>query len=146
MLNKIKLLASLLIIACLFLPLSTCTSKPHAQAVDQTEKVFERYAVIVDDVDSKQKTSIIQRYGAALLFCLPFIFALAAVFRAVDNMFYTLVEVVAGLAALFVVAVHGFTGELALGGYIALTGGLTYTLLAIMLFFRALISRFRKPL
>lgn len=144
MLKKLKLIASLLLISCLFLPLSTCTTQPHPQAADQTVEVTERYALILNDNGAHANTPFIQRYGAGLLFLLPFIFALAALFRAQDNLFYNLIEIIAGLAALFVVAVHNFTGELAIGGYLALLGGLSYTLMAGALFFQGLAHRFSK--
>ncbi|NRB42474.1 MAG: hypothetical protein HRU20_29060 [Pseudomonadales bacterium] len=131
MIKKIKMLAASLLLACLFLPLSTCTTQPHPQDKVQTAEVFERYAVMTDK--GSEKFSMLQRYGAGLVFILPFLLSLAALFRNGDKIVYALFDMFLGLAVIFVITLHGMTGQLVLGGYIAAFSGSLYWLLALLL-------------
>lgn len=133
MLKKIKLFFSLLLLACLFLPLSTCTIKPNPQATDQTVKTYDRYAIM-----QGEDISFSQEYGAVFVLALPFVLSLAALFRSRVRWFYTLVEIVAALAVLGLVGIHAFTGtQLASGGYLALLSGISLFFINIYLFFSA---------
>lgn len=142
MFKKVKLMCALVLMACLFLPLSTCTKLPHPTAVEQEVEVFERYVVMPEK--GAQGYSIFHRFGPAIVFILPLLFSLAALFRAKASIFYALVDLSSALALLFVVAGHAVMGNLVLGGYLAASFGACYFILALMLLFVDVRQRLRE--
>ena len=132
MLNKIKLICAVILMACLFLPLSTCTKQPHPQDPVQEVVVYERYVVMNDHKTGN--ASVFERYGVALIFILPLLFSVAALFRTAGGIFYTWIDLCAAMAVIFVVVIHWMTGQLVFGGYLAFFSGAVYMLAAALCF------------
>lgn len=125
MIKAIKLVASLLLIFCLSIPLSTC-KKQQETTLDGGEDakrtlVYHRHAIV-------EQESKIQSYGPAVLFVLPLIFTLMVFLEPerLSSLGFATTEILSNLLLLGYVGIHHFTGTLVLGGYLTIVGALIY--------------------
>ncbi len=123
MFKKIKGVAALLLIICLFLPLSQCSQPPLPTASNSTAIVYEYYAV---------QHNNIWGYFPAIPFVLPLLMVLFNVKAKREKLRYELIDVVLGVLVLTLVLLHAFVAKLIFGGYLALFAALGYLLASLI--------------
>lgn len=129
MLKKIKLIAALLLLVCLFLPLSTCSRQPLPVKNQPNPEpvVIERYV-------AGDSGSLWMDYVPVVVFVLPLLWVLLSFRQVLVHWALLLAELLNAVAVLAVVYLHDYTGRLVLGGYLAASASITLLLLVILQF------------
>lgn len=119
MLRVVKLVISLLLMACLFLPLSTCSREPTKIEIVQgtaTETLHYNNHVITAG------ETRIGSYLIAVPFVLPLLLAVLGLFR--REIWLEVLNILCAFSVVGVVIIHAFIAKLALGGYLAMGSAL----------------------
>lgn len=125
MLKKLKGIAALLLLVCLFLPLSQCSRPPLPTTKDQTTTVIQLYAV-------PQKVDSYWRFLPAVFFVFPLLMVLFNWRVKSEKLRYELIDVIFGLLVLSVILLHAFAAKLLAGGYLALIAAAAYLLASLV--------------
>lgn len=126
MLNKLKLPVTLLLLACLFMPLSTCTAKvPDPKTGERHESVQYYYAV----PDIPEWGAL--RFMPALLFILPLLLVLQQLFDRNGRLAYDMAGVLLSVLILAYLAFYFYLTRPAPGGYLATASAMAYLALSI---------------
>ena len=116
MARKIKLIVGIVLMACLFLPLSTCSRAPlkfeRIEGKQLQHVEYKNYVVTLGE------TRVVP-YLFALPFVLPLILAVAGFFGVGASLWKELLNILSAIAVIGMVAFHWFVAKLALGGYFA---------------------------
>jgi len=143
MFKAIKRMAAILLIVCLFLPLSQCTQQPRPTDPAPKEIVYTRYAIdvcpfvqlsycpemIVGEAVKKDRWMNLL-FG--LPFILPFLMVLFNFKVKQEKLRYELIEVILGLLVGLVVSLHVITGgKLLFGAYLAMISAGTYLIASL---------------
>lgn len=126
MLNTLKLIVSLLIVACLFLPLSSC----HYQVPDQQQqgemidKVEYFYALPNDKSNFGA-----WRFLPVVVFVLPFFLSLVTVVRRKSSPWIDSFGVLLSMAILAYIGLHYSFNRLEFAGYLGAFAALAYLLM-----------------
>lgn len=125
MLKKIKAIAALLLIVCLFLPLSQCTQPPLPTDKNQSDVIYDLY-VVQRESDAQWK------YFPAIPFVLPLLMVLFNFGVKHEKLRYELLDLILGMCAVGVVLLHVFVAKLVTGGYLAMAAAGTYMLASLL--------------
>jgi hypothetical protein len=108
-----KILASFLLVVCLFLPMSKCSR--DVLPVEQVEsgKAFYEFYVVQDLEDIKS-------YLFAIPFVIPFIMVLLSLTGKGPMLVYEIFDVIYAILVLVELSLHAYFANLIWGGYIAL--------------------------
>lgn len=126
MLNTLKLIASLFIIACLFSPLSSC----HYQVPDQQQK-----GEMIDKVEyfyvlPKESSNLgVWRFLPVIAFVLPFLLSLTAVVRKKSSAWQDGFGLLLSIAILAYIGIHYSFNRMEIAAYIASLAAVTYFIL-----------------
>lgn len=128
MLNKLKLIATLLIVACLFTPLSSC----HYQVPDQSKQgeMVDKIEYFYALPDANSNFGV-WRYLPVVAFSLPFVLALVTVLRKKTSLAREVGGVVLSLAILAYLALHYSFNRLEMGGYVVVVATISYFILSV---------------
>lgn len=141
MLNKIKLVLGIIIVVCLFLPLSSCQYEvPKTQGGEPEVKTEYYYAIPDKAIDTG-----VWRYAPIVLFCMPLLLAMIALIKNSNSWLHNLTGIVlaAGLSAYWYVF-YTLTA-LEFGGYLLIAAAIAYLLSNILgLYFVIKLWRMRK--
>lgn len=128
MLNIIKTLVAVVLVVCLFLPLSSCQYQNHSRTDAEPEVQTEYFYVVID----KEMNASPLRFIPAAVFCLPFLLSLVALMRKKVTIKENLMGIIsASFIASYIMAYHYLTA-LEVGGYLAITASLLYLLLSVI--------------
>ena len=146
MLKIVKMIASLVLIICIFLPLSQCSRPPTVKDVNQTVKDYPNYVWINPEKTMGPNSVPIGNKGyiPAIIFMLPLIVTLLNIRIPREKLRYELLDV---LLAVFIIAytyMRGFASEYLLGSYIVFSVTTAYLLASLVESFKTLQSYLRK--
>lgn len=127
MLNKLKLIASLLLVACLFSPLSSC----HYQVPDQQQQgeMIDKTAYFYVLPDESSNFGV-WRFLPVVVFILPLLLSLVAVVRKKSSAWQDGLGVVLSLAIVSYIGLHYSFNRLEVAAYIASLAALSYLIMS----------------
>ena len=140
MLKKIKLVAALLLLVCLFMPLSTCSRQPLPKRDQPMPEpvVMERYV-------AGSTGTLWMDYLPVAIFVLPLLWVLLSLRETLVSWGLLLAEMLNAVAVLAVVYLHDYTGRLALAGYLAALAGLVLLVLVLVQFVGRIRQKLQQP-
>lgn len=126
MLIKLKLLVSVVLLACVFLPMSTCTYQVRDTATREMQEKVEHYYAIPPE---RQQLGV-GRYLPLLLFVLPLVLVLVQ-WRQQASVGSDLVLLALSLLLLAYMAFYFYFTRPAVGGYLTVAAAGSQLLLAL---------------